>query len=190
MRSEEIKMDERAYQTPYFVIDEAELSRYFQMLTDSLEKNWNNFKIGYSFKTNSLPWLVSFLKAKGVMAEVVSDDEYALAKKLGFEDWEVVYNGPVKKRDSFERVLLAGGIVNMDGRRELDWLEEGFRLESALILIWRSCVPERLRWARRAEDSVLAMKTAYLRRLWSGSVKFRMWISQDCICIRAVSPAA
>lgn len=124
MRSEEIKMDERAYQTPYFVIDEAELSRYFQMLTDSLEKNWNSFKIGYSFKTNSLPWLVSFLKAKGVMAEVVSDDEYALAKKLGFEDWEVVYNGPVKKRDSFERVLLAGGIVNMDGRRELDWLEE------------------------------------------------------------------
>lgn len=71
MRSEEIKMDERAYQTPYFVIDEAELSRYFQMLTDSLEKNWNNFKIGYSFKTNSLPWLVSFLKAKGVMAEEI-----------------------------------------------------------------------------------------------------------------------
>ena len=117
-------MDERAYQTPYFVIDEAELSRYFQMLTDSLSESWGNFRVGYSFKTNSLPWLVTFLKKKGVMAEVVSDDEYALAGKLGFEDSQIVYNGPVKKRDSFEKVLLAGGILNMDGRRELDWLEE------------------------------------------------------------------
>ena len=57
------------------------------------------------------------------MAEVVSDDEYSLAGALGFSDSEIVYNGPVKKRPSFERVLLAGGILNMDGRRELDWME-------------------------------------------------------------------
>lgn len=57
-------------------------------------------------------------------AEVVSDDEYSLAGALGFSDSEIVYNGPVKKRPSFERVLLAGGILNMDGRRELDWMEE------------------------------------------------------------------
>ena len=43
---------------------------------------------------------------------------------LGFSDSEIVYNGPVKKRPSFERVLLAGGILNMDGRRELDWMED------------------------------------------------------------------
>ena len=48
------------------------------MLKDSLEKSWNNYRIGYSFKTNSLPWLVTFLKERGVLAEVVSDDEYAL----------------------------------------------------------------------------------------------------------------
>lgn len=117
-------MNERSYQTPYFVIDEEQLSRDFAMLQDSLEGSWNNYRIGYSFKTNSLPWLVTFLKAKGVMAEVVSDDEYALASWLGFSDGEVVYNGPVKEYESFKKVLLAGGIVNMDGRRELDWLEE------------------------------------------------------------------
>lgn len=117
-------MNERMYQTPYFVIDEEQLSGDFEMLKESLESSWNNYHIGYSFKTNSLPWLVTFLKEKGVMAEVVSDDEYALASWLGFADNEVVYNGPVKERKSFERVLLAGGIVNMDGQRELDWLEE------------------------------------------------------------------
>ena len=112
-----------AYQTPYFVIDENQLTKDFQMLKSSLETSWGNYRIGYSFKTNSLPWLVTFLKAGGVMAEVVSDDEYSLAGALGFSNSEIVYNGPVKKRPSFERVLLAGGILNMDGRRELDWME-------------------------------------------------------------------
>lgn len=121
-------MDERALKTPYFVIDEEQLTRDFEMLTGSLESSWPNYRIGYSFKTNSIPWLVTYLKAKGVMAEVVSDDEYALASWLGFSDEEVVYNGPVKERESFLRVLLAGGIVNMDGQRELDWLEEACRM--------------------------------------------------------------
>lgn len=62
-----------AYQTPYFVIDENQLTKDFQMLKSSLETSWGNYRIGYSFKTNSLPWLVTFLKAGGVMAEVVSE---------------------------------------------------------------------------------------------------------------------
>lgn len=120
-------MDERAFRTPYFVIDEEQLTKDFTMLQDSLEASWPNYRIGYSFKTNSVPWLVTFLKARGVMAEVVSDDEYALASWLGFPDREIVYNGPVKEKESFLKVLLAGGVVNMDGQRELDWLEEACR---------------------------------------------------------------
>lgn len=117
-------MREREYQTPYFVIDEKQLDADFTMLSDSLQGSWPNYRIGYSFKTNSLPWLVTFLKKKSVMAETVSDDEYALASWLGFSDREIIYNGPVKERESFSRILLAGGLVNMDGQRELDWLEE------------------------------------------------------------------
>ena len=117
-------MTEREYQTPCYIIDEEKLLKDFNMLKDSLEASWNHYRIGYSFKTNSLPWLVTFLKEKGVMAEVVSDDEYALARWLAFKESEIIYNGPVKERTSFERALLAGGIVNLDGRRELDWLEE------------------------------------------------------------------
>ncbi len=116
-------MKEWEYQTPYFVIDEGQLAADYGMLTHALDGAWNHYRIGYSFKTNSLPWLVTFLKEKGAMAEVVSDDEYRLAVSLGFSDAQIIYNGPIKKRDSFEKVLSAGGIVNMDGRRELDWLE-------------------------------------------------------------------
>ena len=42
-----------AYQTPYFVIDENQLTKDFQMLKSSLETSWGNYRIGYSFKTNS-----------------------------------------------------------------------------------------------------------------------------------------
>lgn len=108
--------------TPYFVIDEPILQRYYDMLTDSLEENWGNYLVGYSFKTNSLPWLVGFVKRNGAYAEVVSEDEYSLAKYLGFKDSEIVYNGPYKGEQSFRNVLLAGGYVNLDSKQELDWL--------------------------------------------------------------------
>lgn len=114
-------------QTPYFVIDEAILSKYYQMLTDSLQQNWSNYLVGYSFKTNSLPWLVSFVKKNGAYAEVVSEDEYLLARRLGYENREIIYNGPYKSESSFREVLLAGGYVNLDSRMEISWL---YRLAS------------------------------------------------------------
>ena len=108
--------------TPYFLLDEPILQRYFDMLTGALKENWPNYRIGYSFKTNSLPWLVNFYKKQGAYAEVVSKDEYGLAKYLGFQDSEIVYNGPYKDEQSFRDVVLAGGYVNVDSKWELEWL--------------------------------------------------------------------
>ena len=110
--------------TPYFLLDQQVLQQYFDMLTTSLVSNWPNYQIGYSFKTNSLPWLVNFYKKQGVFAEVVSRDEYGLAKYLGFKDNEIIYNGPYKDETSFRDVILDGGIVNMDSKAELLWLQQ------------------------------------------------------------------
>lgn len=109
-------------QTPYFVIDEPILNHYYDMLVESLSSNWNNYLIGYSFKTNSLPWLVSYVKKRGAYAEVVSEDEYSLAKYMGYNDDEIIYNGPYKCKQSFCNVLLSGGIVNLDSMQEIRWL--------------------------------------------------------------------
>ena len=108
--------------TPYFLLDEPILQKYFDMLTKALRENWPNYRIGYSFKTNSLPWLVNFYKKQGAWAEVVSKDEYGLAKYLGFQDSEIIYNGPYKDEQSFRDVVLAGGYVNVDSKWELEWL--------------------------------------------------------------------
>lgn len=114
--------DTEQLQTPYFVIDEPILQHYYDMLVESLSSNWNNYLIGYSFKTNSLPWLVSYVKNKGAYAEVVSEDEYSLAKYMGYRDDEIIYNGPYKGQQSFCDILLAGGIVNLDSMQEIRWL--------------------------------------------------------------------
>lgn len=111
-------------QTPYFVIDEPILQRYYNMLTGSLAANWNNYLVGYSFKTNSLPWLVSYMKQQGALAEVVSEDEYSLARYMGYADNEIIYNGPYKGEQSFRAVLLAGGFVNLDSMQEVQWLAD------------------------------------------------------------------
>jgi len=110
--------------TPYFVIDEEVLKKYYKMLKDSLCQNWSNYLIGYSFKTNSLPWLISFVKGNGAYAEVVSEDEYLLARYLGYKNNEIIYNGPYKSKTSFREVLLAGGYVNLDSLLEISWLSQ------------------------------------------------------------------
>lgn len=42
---------------PFYRIREKELLYDINLLRDSLSENWGNFVMGYSFKTNSLPWL-------------------------------------------------------------------------------------------------------------------------------------
>jgi len=110
--------------TPYYVIKEEALEAEYNMLSRNLEEYWGNAIVGYSFKTNALPWLISFVKARGAYAEVVSHDEYLLARHMGYEDSEIVYNGPYKNRESFRACLLAGGYLNIDSKYELLWLEE------------------------------------------------------------------
>lgn len=109
--------------TPYFLIDKKELNDNFDKMQDAFRKNWKNVIIGYSFKTNSLPWIINFLKEKGAYAEVVSEKEYKLAKYLGYSD-KIIYNGPLKSEDSFLEALNRGVIVNLDSFREVEWLKK------------------------------------------------------------------
>lgn len=110
--------------TPYFHIEETDLDRDTALLKNSLSHSWGNWLVGYSVKTNSLPWLLEYMKNQGFYAEIVSDTEYRLARKLGFPNEHMIYNGPIKDRAIFEQLLLDGGLVNMDSSQEPDWLEE------------------------------------------------------------------
>ena len=110
--------------TPCFIINEDSLKANITDMHKALKDTWGNYIIGYSCKTNSLPWVMSFLKKEGCYAEVVSDFEYKLAKKIGFTDNEIVFNGPTKGKSLFFNSLENRAIVNIDSWREINWLKE------------------------------------------------------------------
>ncbi len=111
-------------QTPFYKISETKLQYDINLLKQALKGNWGNYIAGYSVKTNSLPWLLTYLKQEGFWAEVVSSTEYDLVRRLGYEDAKIIYNGPIKNKEIFGRILTAGGYLNMDSSEELDWIEE------------------------------------------------------------------
>jgi diaminopimelate decarboxylase len=123
MENENLVIDDNL-ETPYFLLDKKELNKNLINLESALKTHWGNFVIGYSFKTNALPWLLSYFKSKGVFAEVVSDDEYDLARLIGFESKKIIYNGPPKSKETFFEAIKNRCIVNIDSQRELQWLNE------------------------------------------------------------------
>lgn len=110
--------------TPCFVLDRNELCRSIDGFQSALNSNFSKAVVGYSVKTNSTPYCINVACKMGAMAEVVSSDEYELARTCGYESSHIIYNGPLKSKESFVEVIKAGGIVNIEATRELEWLKE------------------------------------------------------------------
>lgn len=117
-------MERRELQTPCFIFDESNFVNNVKCFDARLRTSFPKHIIGYSFKTNSLPRLLYIAKENGCYAEVVSDDEFRLALKIGYDANHIIYNGPVKGHDSFIYAVENGSIVNIDSKRELEWLRE------------------------------------------------------------------
>lgn len=110
--------------TPYFLIHKDKMDNLIDDMFYSLQKYWKNGIVGYSFKTNNLPWIIKYMKKRGLYAEVVSSDEFELAVHLGFPYENIIFNGPVKGKKEFEEALRQNTIINLDSKRELRWLKE------------------------------------------------------------------
>ncbi|MHA2787714.1 hypothetical protein ACXZ66_00980 [Corynebacterium sp. S7] len=110
--------------TPAFIFDVLLLEELVGRFQKALNDHWPNSILAYSCKTNSLPWLISFMRDKGLWAEVVSDTEYNLALALDFGPDEIVFNGAIKGRDRLRSALLEGSIINLDSKREVAWTAE------------------------------------------------------------------
>ena len=98
------------------------MNRDFQRIILHLDTGYalcyENYRIAYSFKTNYTPYICSAAKALGAYAEVVSGMEYRLAKQLGYQDKEIIFNGPDKGKDGIT-AFLHGCMINADSLEEL-----------------------------------------------------------------------
>lgn len=109
-------------QTPCFILDPDELERSVEGFKEALNTNFKKSIVGYSVKTNSLPKCMKLANKMGAYAEVVSYDEYQLALLCGFDRNHIIYNGPMKSKETFLDAILHGAIVNIETKRELQWL--------------------------------------------------------------------
>jgi diaminopimelate decarboxylase len=103
--------------TPFYLFDECGFISNYKCLEDTFKAIYPNYQISYSYKTNYTPYICNLVKQLGGYAEVVSDLEYSLAKKLGYDNSQIVYNGPSKGISIFEHIEN-NGILNIDSLDE------------------------------------------------------------------------
>ena len=110
------------YGTPFYLMDENVYIRNITAFQEAFKRKYHNLIVGYSFKTNYVPALCKIAKEAGCYAEVVSEMEYSLAKRMGFD--KIIFNGPIKKVDCLKKALADKAIINIDSRYELDTVME------------------------------------------------------------------
>src|SRR5690606_3963061 len=90
----------------------------------AFKSRYENFIIGYSYKTNYIPYLCKVLHKMGAYAEVVSRLEYDLALKLGVAPEHIIFNGPIKHKDDYFLLLKNRSIVNIDSSYEIEFVKD------------------------------------------------------------------
>lgn len=114
------------YSTPCYVVYEDRFQRNLKDILGNFKKFWkNNVICGYSCKTNNSKNMITLAKKFGMYAEVVSTREYELVKELGYQDKQIIFNGPNKGKTAVE-ACRNGALVNVDNLCELEKLTESF----------------------------------------------------------------
>lgn len=107
----------KQFGSPLYVFHDMDFANNFKRLCHAFKKEYDNYIPGYSYKTNYTPHICKLVKSLGGYAEVVSDMELFVAKKIGYENSKIIYNGPCKGV-MMEEHILNGGISNIDNEAE------------------------------------------------------------------------
>lgn len=110
------------YGTPFYIMDGEKYKSNVNEFLNAFRQRYDRVISGYSFKTNYVPALCKIAMSLGCYAEVVSEMEYELATSLGYKN--IIFNGPIKRPDTFERALEMGAIINLDSEYEIDYVCE------------------------------------------------------------------
>lgn len=111
----------REHGPSFFVLNLPKFRSNFRALREAFLAHYPSVEIGYSYKTNYTPHLCLAAHEEGGHAEVVSEMEYAAAKRLKIPGDRIIYNGPYKADWSFFEAAHTGATLNLDSVRDL-WL--------------------------------------------------------------------
>lgn len=107
------------YGLPAYVFDVDRFRENIRLLTDAMKAGYAPYRLAYSYKTNYTPGVCAIVRETGGLAEVVSGMEYALARRLGSEPEDILFNGPCKGEEGIT-AAREGACVLADNEEELD----------------------------------------------------------------------
>lgn len=112
------------YGEAFYLLDSAQFRKNFAELKTAFNNIYPNWNIAYSYKTNYTPKLCKIVNELGGYAEVVSEMELEIAKRVGCKMDRVIWNGPIKNVPIMEQFLLDGGTINIDCIEELEQVKD------------------------------------------------------------------
>lgn len=119
-----LKELENHYGSSFYFFDEDKFVRNFLNFYQAFHKRYENVIVGYSYKTNYLPYLCKIVDQHGGYAEVVSRLEYELALKIGVDSKKIIFNGPLKSYEDIQAALDGNSLLNLDSMYEIDYVEK------------------------------------------------------------------
>ncbi|WP_300449818.1 hypothetical protein [Fusobacterium sp.] len=111
------------YGEAFYLLDSNQFKKNYIELKENFSKNYSNFNIAYSYKTNYIPKLCQIVNELGGYAEVVSEMELQLAIKCGVDPKKIIWNGPIKNIEVVKQFLVSGGTVNIDSIIEAEEIQ-------------------------------------------------------------------
>lgn len=114
----------KKYGEAFYILDSDQFRTNFLELKDVFSSIYPNFNIAYSYKTNYAPKFCKIVNELGGYAEVVSEMEMELALRCGVEHSRIIWNGPIKDKESTREFLLAGGTINIDSISEAEYIKD------------------------------------------------------------------
>lgn len=156
------------YGEAFYLLDSAQFRKNFAELKAAFNDIYSNWNIAYSYKTNYTPKLCKIVNELGGYAEVVSEMELEIAKRVGCKADRIIWNGPIKNVPIMEQFLLDGGTVNIDCKEELEQIKDiHHRHQDKLIHVGIRCnyevndgVVSRFGFDTEGEDFMEAVKFA------------------------------
>ena len=103
----------------FYLLDTQQFATNFDELLSAFRAYYPHTEIAYSYKTNYTPRLCQLADQLGGYAEVVSDMEYEITRRLGIATSKVHFNGPYKAPEAVREIILGGGTVNLDDYSEV-----------------------------------------------------------------------
>jgi diaminopimelate decarboxylase len=113
----------RDYGSPLFVFSEHDMRSKARRAKEAFGSRYKKVSFAWSYKTNYLNAVCQIFHSEGWLAEVVSEFEYAKARKLGVAGREIVFNGLDKPPECLERAMSEGALVQIDNWDELNAVE-------------------------------------------------------------------